>query len=65
MLSSYEGFQFNAMYHYIEKNLIKLTHYDETTKRAHSLQIAKAEENPKVELWWAQPRTCIRHQPTD
>ena len=28
--------------------LIKLTHYDETKKRAHASQIARAKENPKL-----------------
>ena len=44
MLSSYGGFQGIAMYHH-RNNLIKLTHYDETKKRAHDSQIVRAEDN--------------------
>ena len=29
-------------------NLIKLTHYDETQKRAHDSHIVRAKENPKL-----------------
>ena len=32
----------------MEKPLIKLTHYDETKKRAHDSQIVRAKENLKV-----------------
>ena len=35
-------------YMIIEKNLIKLTHYDETKKSAHDSQIVKAKENLKL-----------------
>ena len=34
-----------VMYHH---NLIKLTHYDETKKRAHDSQIVHAKEEPKL-----------------
>ena len=36
------------MYHHIEKNQIKLTHYDGTKKRVHDPQIVKAKENFKL-----------------
>ena len=59
MLSLHEGFLTIAMYHHRElpkycnasskrNNQIKLTHYDETKKKAHDSQIARAKENPKL-----------------
>ena len=36
------------MHHHREKNLIKLTHYDETNKIAHDAQIVRDEENLKL-----------------
>ena len=35
-------------YHHIEKNQIKLTHYDDTKKRAHDSEIVRAKENLKL-----------------
>ena len=39
MFSSHGGLLTIAMYHHVEPTLIKLTHYDETKKRAHNSQI--------------------------
>ena len=47
MFSSHGGHLTNAMYHHGE-TLIKLTHHDETKKRAHDSQIARAKENLKL-----------------
>ena len=44
MISLLGGFQAFAMHHY-RNNLIKLTHYDKTKKRAHDSQIVRAEDN--------------------
>ena len=51
----------------LRKKLIKLTHYDETKKRARDSQIVRAKENIKftVEPRWAQPKTSIRQQPAN
>ena len=48
----------------MEKHSIKLTHHDETKKRAHNSQIVRAKENLK-EPRWVQLQISIRHQPTD
>ena len=45
MLSSHGGFLTIAMYHHRETIFIKLTHYDETEKRAHDSQ-----RKPQVEF---------------
>ena len=47
MFSSHGGHLTNAMYHHGE-TLIKLTHHDETKKRAHDSQIVRAKEKPKL-----------------
>ena len=47
MFSSHGSIQTNAMYHHGE-TLIKLTHYDETKKRAYDSQIVRAKENLKL-----------------
>ena len=36
------------MYHHRKNNIIKLTHYGETEKRAHNSKIVKAKENLKL-----------------
>ena len=41
------GFQTSAMHHH-RKNLIKLTHNDETKKRANDSQIVRTKENLKL-----------------
>ena len=45
MFSLHGGVLTNAMYHH---GLIKLTHHDETMKRAHDSQIVRANENHKL-----------------
>ena len=47
MLSLHWGFLTFAMYHHRE-SIIKLTHYDETKKRAHDSQKVRAKENLKL-----------------
>ena len=46
MFSSYGGHLTNAVYH-LGETLVKLTHHDETKKRAHDSQIVRAKENLK------------------
>ena len=48
MFSLHRGFLPNAMHPHRETNLIKLTHYDKTKKRALDLQIARSKENLKL-----------------
>ena len=49
MLSSHGGILTIAMQHHGEENLIKLTHYDETKKKAHdSPEIFRAKEKLKL-----------------
>ena len=50
MFISHGGLITNAMYHQGEtlNTLIKLTHHDETKKRAHDSQIVRAKENFKL-----------------
>ena len=40
-----EGSSRTAMLHKLKEIIIKLTHYDETEKRAHDSQIVRAKEN--------------------
>ena len=47
MFSSHGGLLTNAMYHH-GNTLIKLTHHDETKKRAHDSQIVRAKEDLKL-----------------
>ena len=47
MFSSHGGHLTNAMYHHGDI-LIKLTHHDETKKRAYDSQIVRAKENLKL-----------------
>ena len=42
MFTSNVGFLTYSMHHHRKNNLIKLTHYDETKKRAHNSQIVRA-----------------------
>ena len=44
MLSTHGGFLTIAMYHHRETILIKLSHHDETKKRAHDSQIVRAKK---------------------
>ena len=46
MFSSYGDHLTNALYHHGE-TLFKLTHHDETKKRAHGSQIVRGKENLK------------------
>ena len=50
MLSSHGGSLTIAIYHHREarNNIIKLSHYDESEKRAHDSQIDRAKENLKL-----------------
>ena len=48
MFISHESLLTIAMYHHGKNTLIKLTHYDETKKRAHDSQIVRAKENLKL-----------------
>ena len=48
MFSSHGGHLTNAMYHHGDNTLIKLTHHDETKKRAYDSQIVRAKENLKL-----------------
>ena len=48
MLSSHGGFLTIVMYQQWRNNLIKLTHYGGTKKRAHDSQIVRAKENLKL-----------------
>ena len=45
--------------------MVKLTHHDETKKRAHDSQIVRAKEKPQVEPRSVQLQLSIRHQSTD
>ena len=51
------------MYHHNEKNIIKLTHYDETEKRAHVSQIVRTKEILK--LSHSGPATAKHQTPTN
>ena len=57
-LLAHAGFLTNATQN---NNLIKLTHYDETKKRAHDSQVIRAEENLKLSYGGPQGlKTCLR-----
>ena len=48
LLFSSNGGLPNAKHHHREKNLLKLTHYDETKKRAHDSQLVRTKVNLKL-----------------
>ena len=54
LVSSHGGFLINASSQ--RNNLIKLTHYDETKKRAHDSRIVRAKETLKLSYIWPRQR---------
>ena len=48
LFNSQEGFLANAMHQHRKNNLVKLTNYEETKKRACDSQIVRAKENFKL-----------------